>query len=533
MANEAGLQRSQILNEISRSAHGKLAEYDNIIGKACASDPEFLAHLIAWDFVNGQVKDSKIALPVLTLAHQEFPDELTENSLAHLAMQPPRELVKALKFSIETGSVARRQRKLEAVIRLYLAHKEAEPGKWNRLAARHRRSLKTLYSLAHAKAPIWVSAALFGFYKNADGEKIPASYALGSIFADIAGLSKMDPKSVAATIQKWHLSPLVVSGAMAGAKAAQQDSGVVQATMEQMSDTEVVTRAKSLEKRGLSRDAALKETFRTKVAKATKSHKATLKTSVAAEEVEDESLKTMLRELQERQIQTQKDAGRGIDGNWLVIADRSQSQEVAITLGVHVAASIAKFVTGSVWLVFCNGDVTPMEVTGKSLETIQARAKFVFANGGTSYGVALAWAAEHKVNLDGVVIVGDGGENTSPLFAIEWQNWKKRVDKELPVYLFRTFCPPKYANTPGGNPQLFKMLMGGCNPNPWGVSAPSSRPAISFTEFDFTHGQIDYYSIPNMVQTFNASRFGVVEKIMACPLLTLEQVLPQLAAKGA
>jgi hypothetical protein len=515
---EIGTTRNQILNELNRSAHGKLGEYVPIIQSACLNDPEFVAKLIAWDFTNGQIKDSKVALPIITLGHRGFPDELTENSLAHLAMQPPRELLKALRFSIESGAPARRQRALEKMIRRYLAFKQQEPGKWARLAARHRRSLKGLYALTHCPMPDWASAILFA-----------GNYVPGSIFADIAGLSKMEPAKIATTIQKWHLSPLVVSGAMAGAKAKQEDSAVVQAGMNQMSDTEVVTRAKSLEKKGLSRDAGLKETFRSKIAKATNSTKATLKTSVAADEVEDESLKVMLKELQERQIQTQKDAGRGIDGNWLVIADKSQSQEVAIELGKHIAAAIAKFVTGRVWLLFCDSTVQAAEVTGIGLDKIQAGTKFVRASGSTSYGVGLAWARDHRLDLDGVVIVGDGGENFHPLFVQEWHQWKKTYDKELPVYFYQTFCPTEYATTQGGNPALFEGMMAGRGAY-LGGSVPWAP--VAFTKYDLTHGQIDYYSIPNLCTTMNASRFGVIEKIMAVPLVTLDMVLPQLVAAG-
>ena len=496
---EQGVTRNQIVNELSRSAHGKLNEYEKIIGQACSKDPEFVAHLIAWDFVNGQIKDSKIALPVITLAHREFPDELAENSLAHIAMQSPRELLKSLRFSIEANAPARRQKRLENTIRQYLSIREAEPGKWNRMVARHRRSLKSLYALTHAKMPDWASAILF---KN--------QYVPGSIFADIAALGKMNAAQAAATIAKWHLSPLVVSGAMAGSNSA-NDSGVVQATMEQMSDTEVVTRAQSLEKQGLSRDSALKETFRKKVAKATKSGKATLKTGVAAEEVEDESLKTMLKELQERQIQAQKDAGRGIDGNWLVIADKSGSQTLSIELGKAVAASVAKFVTGRVWLAFCDTSVSAFEVTGMPLEQIEDKAKYVRANGGTSYGVGLMWAG--KQDLDGIAIVGDGAENSMPVFAGVYSAYKQAAKKEPPVYLYRT-ASTEWAS----NCQQFKRFM--------------DQAGFGFSEFDLSHGKVDYYSIPNLVQSMNASRFGVVDKIMACPLVTLEQVLPQLAAVG-
>jgi hypothetical protein len=516
--SELGVTRTEILNKLNLSLHGKLEGYRDVIGAACKQDPEFLAHLIAWDFINGQIKDTKIALPVITLASKEFPDELTENSLAHLAMASPRDMAKALEFSIASGATARRQRAVEKTIRRYLMFRQGEPGKWSRLAARHRRALKTLYAKTHCPMPEWASKVLFG-----------NQYVAGSIFADIAGLSDMAPAQVAATIQKWHLSPLVVSGAMAGAKAKQTDSAVVGATMDQMSDTETVTRAASLERKGLANDAVLKEKFRKKVSAATKSKKATLKTSVAADEVEDEGLKTMLRELQERQIQAQKDAGRGIDGNWLVIADRSQSQEVAIQLGVQIAAVITKFVTGKVYLVFCNGEATPMDVTGKTLEQIQGQAKFVFANGNTSYGIGLAWAIEKQLDLDGVVIVGDGGENTSPIFSLIHAEYRKRFDKSLPVYLYQTYCEPRYAQSLGGNPANFGIFMEGRSLP--GMYLPMRTP-VPFTKFDLTGGQVDYYSLPNLVQSMNASRFGVVEKVMACPLVTLDQVLPQTVAAG-
>lgn len=517
MAEQNGTTRADIINKLNLSVHGDLASYQGVIGEACKKDPEFLAHLIAFDFTNGQIKDTKIALPVITLASNDFPDGLVENSLAHIAMQDPRSIARALKFSIDIGAPARRQRIFEKAIRQYLTYKEQVPGKWMRLAARHRRSLRTLYAKTHAKnVPEWVSGSLFGFRRGPDGQKIPMIYPPGSIFADIAGLSKMSAAQAAATIQKWHLSPLIVGGAMAGAKATQADAAVVQAGLEQMSDTEVVTRAKSLQKHGLAHNEALKDTFRKKVSKATTSKKATLKTSVAAEEMEDEGLKTMLQELQERQIQAQKDSGRGIDGDWLVIVDQSSSQEASIDLGVHIGAAITKFVTGNVHLVFCNDNPSPVDVTGLSLEQIRAKCQYMRASGPTSYGVGLLWAASKKLEIDGIVIVGDGGENTPPFFSHTIEAYKKSMGKDLPVYFYRTYCAPNYAMAPGGNPKNFGLLM--------------QNAGLQFTEFDLSSGKIDYFSLPNLVQTMNVSRFGVAEKIMACPLVTLAMVFPSLVA---
>ncbi len=66
-----------------------------------------------------------------------------------------------------------------------------------------------------------------------------------------------------------------------------------------------------------------------------------------------------------------------------------------------------------------------------------------------------------------------------------------------------------------GDPRLFGRNM--------------AQVGAQFTEYDLSSGKIDYYSIPNLCSSMNASRFGVVEKIMACPLLTLEQVFGGLA----
>lgn len=527
MANETGISRTDLINKLNLSVHGKLAEYQSFTEIACKTDPEFLAHLIAWDAVNGQIKDSKVALPIITLASREFHNDLVENSLAHLAMQSPREVLKGLEFFTTLDYPSRRNKAIHNMIHQYLDAKLAVPAKWMRWALRHRRAVKRLHALTHSKIPKWANDIL---YRN--------DYIPGSVFAEIKNLHNMPANMVAATIYKYHLSPLIVSGAMTGAAKAQQDSGVMQATMEQMSGTEIITRAASLEKRGMGRDERLKSTFRKKVSNLSLRSfapmaKSTLKTSVAAEEMEDDGLRAMLREAQERQIQAQKDSGRGIDGNWLGIIDRSLSQSQAIELGAHIGAAIAKFVTGKVYLAFCNTDVTPMEVTGLSLEEIKAKTKFVYADGGTSYGVGLAWAAEKKLDLDGVFIVGDGGENSRP-FADEWHKWKKRTDKELPVYLYQTFCSPDHALSPGGYPRLFEGFMNGntlidMSMRGYGKGAValgrSGNPSIPFTTLDFTSGKIDYYSIPNVVQGMKVSKFGLVEAIMACPLITLERIL--------
>jgi hypothetical protein len=102
-----------------------------------------------------------------------------------------------------------------------------------------------------------------------------------------------------------------------------------------------------------------------------------------------------------------------------------------------------------------------------------------------------------------------------PLFASAHQDYKRRKDKDLPVYLYKTYCDPRFSATAGGNPENFGRHM--------------ASAGISFTTYDLTHGSVDYYSLPNLCATMSANRFGIVDKIMACPLLDLKTVLGEFA----
>src|SRR6266850_1881417 len=97
---ESGLTKQKIIAELTRSPHGKLNEYLPLGSKAVDQDPDFMAHLIAWDADKGQVRDAKVALPVVFLRGYGInkSDELLDNAYAHLAKLNPRELLRAYRF---------------------------------------------------------------------------------------------------------------------------------------------------------------------------------------------------------------------------------------------------------------------------------------------------------------------------------------------------------------------------------------------------------------------------------------------------
>src|SRR5882724_5655144 len=281
---ETGLTKNQILSELSRSPHGELKEYLPIGQKAAKQEPEFLAHLIAWDRINGAIRDAKVALPIVSLSTGTLPDELAENSLAHVAMLNPRESVRGYRFALEI-KLPKQMRAFRRLIEGYLRERESNWPKWDRIAIQHRKVLKELYALAHVKPGSHADAILF------KGERPK-----GSVFEAVAGLKDMTPTEAAGTIMEWRIPFLIALGAL-GKKAKEPD--LVQALIQRMSPTELVTNTKMLEKLGMKTNPALRGAYEKALEKAGSSKKNVLKTTRAAEAMQDEGLKAKLRGLQD------------------------------------------------------------------------------------------------------------------------------------------------------------------------------------------------------------------------------------------
>lgn len=483
---EQGLSKTRIISELSKSPHGKLAEYVPIGKQAVQSDGAFFQHLIAWDRKHGQIRDSKVALPVIGLAFEKD-TELVDNSFAHLALLGPRELLRAFYFARET----RPQGKMLAIRRLltdYLHEKEADRG-WDHIAIQHRKTLREMYAVGHVRPTNdRVRAVLFG--EDADGNKVPLPK--GSIFETVSRLKDMSPTEAAGAILRFKIPFLIAMGAL-GSKA--KDPDLVLALIDRMSATELTTNVKMLEKLGIKTNPALRGAFETAIAKAATSKKNTLKTTQAVEAVEDEGLKEKLRGLQAKQIA----AAGGPDGNWLVLADKSGSMQMAIEVARQVSATLSQFVKGKVWLVFF--DIAPMtvDVTGLSLDQIQKATRHIRADGGTSIGVGLNRMLQEKTEIDGIAIVSDGGENTAPSFADVYKKYSVFSGKDVPVYFYDVHGRSGW-----------KEHINSCG--------------IEMQTFDISGGT-DYYSLTNLAQTMRSNQYSLADEIMATPLLSLKDVL--------
>lgn len=461
--------------------------YTRISNIAIEQDEHFFARLIAWNHHKGEVRDAKVALPVIGLQSKDA--ELMENALAHMADLRPREFLRAVEFTRELKVKRNTVRRL---VERWLRDLEAHRGEWERTALLHRATLRTLYSLFHTKPVDWADEILF-----------KERYAPGSRFQRVKDLRNQQPLEIAGTIRELKLPWLIVKAAL-GDKL--KDPDVLAAAVSGMTTTEVVTNMKTLEKLGVKDHAITRAALEQAIGSATSrktGHKATLKAGVAADALEaagDEQGAGKLRLLQEKQL----DELKGVDGDWLVLGDMSPSMEDGVAKAVEVAAVLARLVRGRVILGFFNDTLVTYDVTGKSLAEIQKETRFVKAGGsGTRAYVGLDWLMENKIAVGGIAIVGDGGENKEREFGEYYARYAKMIGSEPSVYFFKL--------KPGGGYAA-------------GHSDTLTGQVAHMQTFDIRAG-VDYTSLPNLVQMMRVGRYSLLDEVMNTKLATLDEVL--------
>jgi len=481
---EKELTKAQAIGELTKSPHGELTDYLPVGPVTHQQDPEFYAHLIAWNQLNGEIRDAKVALPVFAL---RGPEPFVENALAHLAMLDPRNFVRALDFARDVKAPSRLLRRL---VERYLRDREQNWLAWEGTALQHRGSFRTLYARYHIVRDSKFGIILFGGERGGPKLKPPSGK-----FAVLAQLLSMSPEEIAGAITEHKIPFLIARGAL-GAKA--KDPDVLLALIKRMSATELVTNTKALERLGIKDVPALRAAFEAGLEKVSKSTRgAVLKTTRAAEVIDDEQLAQKLHATQERQL----DRMKGIEGRWLVLGDKSGSMHTTIEASRHIAGTLARLVRGEVHLIFFDQVPYYKDVSGKTYEQIKEETQYVFAGGSTSIGCGVRYLLDKKIEVDGIAIVSDGGENQLPVFAAQLQQYREKLGIDPTVYFYKVVGTDR------------DVLSHNC-----------AVGGIDLQTFDLTHG-VDYYSLPNLVQTMRVGRYQLLDDILATPLRRLDEVL--------
>jgi hypothetical protein len=526
---EAALTKPEMIAALTRSPHGALEQYLPLAQRAANDDPDFFAHLIAWNHVHGEIRDAKVALPLIALASASAQGvagrALAENALAHLADLPPRSLAKGLldrRLVVKPAKPVKGQklpppitlppfakvcgapqRVLRRLVERYLRDLEADRRTYERVALQHRHTLHELYAHGRVARPEWVGEILFHGERGRRRPDAPKVYpAEGTIFGHVRRLKDMSLLEAAGTITKYKIPFLIARGAL-GTKV--KDSDAVLALIKAMSPTELVTNAKWLETLGVKTIPALRAAFEEALGKAAKGKgtTATLKTTRAADRLaetsgEDDVLVSKLRVLQEKQI----DNLGTIEGDWLVLGDKSGSMTAAIEMAMEIAALLARLVAGRVFLILFDTSPRFYEVTQYSYEQLRALVGGIRADGGTSIGCGLQAMLERGVKVDGIAIVSDGGENTGPYFGDVYPKYCAKLGAEPNVYLYQTL----------GDPDTdFKRYC--------------TAAKIDVQRFDVRHGTVDRYSLPDLVKSMRVGRYMLLDDILNTPLHTVDEVL--------
>jgi hypothetical protein len=506
LSPEIGLRKTAVIRELTRSPHGKLSEYVPVGRQAASSDPDFFAHLIAWNEKRGQVRDAKVALPILALSNG-VTEPFRENALAHLAKLDPRNFVRALDFAREVKTPGH-GRTLRRLVDQYVRAREANWAWWERSVLQHRASMKTLYARYHLK-PGKAEYQVILNRRSAKG----LSHALpptGTVFETVRLLPMLAPGEAATAIVEQRIPFLVAVGAIG--KRLKEDDALCIALLERMSPTEVVTNTKMFERLGVRTRPGVRSAFESALARVAESKTTSFKTTKAAEAVESEALRTKLRAAQEKQVEKLD----SVEGNWLVLGDKSGSMEHSIEVARQVAAALARVVKGEVQLVFFDQSPHYVEATGKTLDQLLEATKYVQAEGATSVGCGLQYAVDRGFDIDGIAIVSDAEENRPPLFASVYARFAAREGKTPPIYLYRVFLPA------AERAKLHRIY------GPGFLDRDTLTPSIEKEGFDVQVFELspdfDYYSLPNLVQTMRANRYSLLDEIRATPLLTLRDV---------
>lgn len=496
MGEQVTLTKQQIIAELLRSPHGTLAAYLPVGSQAAVLEPAFLSHSIAWNHRHGSIRDARLALPALTLLCPTFPEELVENSLAHLALLTPRQLAgysvhhqpdrKGVWPFLKAQHLSKRRlRTFREMARDYLRAREACWPWWERTALAFRVPLRGLYNIARFKPCPEAQRILF---EN--------RYAPGTVFAGISLLPQMDAEAVAGFLREEQIPFLVAQGVL-GTRIIEPP--ILAAVIDGMTPGQLVTNRKALEKWSASLVGATRGAITAAVERAQTMRGNVLKTTVAREAMDAEET-TLIAELDTLQ-EAQLDAAPGIEGNWLIAGDKSGSMVKAIEVAALLAGYMARKVTGQVCLCFFDTEPIYYDVTGKSYADIQRMIQGIRGEGGTHIGASLLGAKERGFVADGIAIVSDGGDNSGYDFPRDYAVYTHWAGKEPPVYLYRV---------QGNDPDV--------------LSVPCARAALPFQRFDIPQG-IDHYALEGLAQTMRSNRYSLIQSIMDTPLLSLQQAL--------
>jgi hypothetical protein len=371
---------------------------------------------------------------------------------------------------------------LKTEIRAYLEWLEANPDRFDSVALRNFKDLKSLY----------FSRGKHGFKHNERTQNIlfKKEYPEDSKLAIFKKISSAKTPEAAAKLIVESKIPYTIAVGLVD----KITPSVLVALINAMTPQEVINNIASLKDRGAMDNADTKKLIEAKLEKAkTSKHVTALKskTAVSTGRVQDEGIEKQLNDIADKQI---KKSGI-IKIPTAIFVDRSGSMSEAIEVGKRVAAMVSGVIEADMSVVVF--DDAPMEIKseGKTLSDWERAFKPVRSGGQTSMGCALDFLLKKKQYVEQIVVVTDEGENAHPLFSEAYARYTKAMNVTPHVIIIHVGSPDT----------TFRANL--------------QKAGISFDVY--TPAGNDYYGLPGLIMLLSRnSKLDLIMEIMDYPLAT-------------
>jgi hypothetical protein len=532
--------RLQLLNALLTTPHRKLDEVYPVHQRIAISDPRFYVRLAAWYADHGDVRDHT-EMFVVTLCLSDFPGH-RDVGLALLRRLPPYEVARVVDFihGRKTTRKVRVRSKLSTKLRRklapvmprqpgfitrimglingpceapqvlplqaaqapapqfsqvtesfglfrtvprslrtevvrYLREREADAEWFDSTVLVARKALKRLYAVLHVKPSERAQRVLFD-------EDPPRDSRLWALRV----LSKLtDPAEQARAIVENAIPYRVAAGVI-----TQMTPTVLLALVEQMSPQELINNVASLKKRGAFENVELKALIERKLDEAQTARRVS---AYKAQKVLDVTpigvdVERQLQAVTDRQV---KAKGR-IKRPTALLIDKSGSMSQAIEVGKRIGAMISAVCDDALYAYAFDTMAYPIEGGGEDVAPWEKALAGINAGGGTSCGAALEQMRFKLQQVEQIVLVTDGGENTPPLFADSIRKYRQTLSADPSVVIVRV----------QGDVNRLEQ------------SCRKAGMVVDVLEF-----RGDYYALPNLVPLLaRPSRLELLMEILDYPL---------------
>lgn len=439
--------------------------------EVASADPMFYAHAAAWYRKNGKIRDHNLLFAGgLLMQNDSVFRSAGSNLLGKLAPYQAKALSEFVSKTLKRKPSYFRKAMLDYTVALV-----SDEGRLEGAVLKMRRAVQALVWSYHVRTTPKQHAMIFA------DKDVKLDGRLGAV----KQLAEATSDEQRAALIAVHKIPFTTAVGALGEDGMTPKT--LRALIEVATPQEVLNLARRLEAYNAYADAKVQDLVAQKLQAAAGDSRVNMaKLSQATSAVKDTSVKSAIAKAQQKVIETQLAVG----GTWAVFGDVSGSMNVTIGMMAKVLSLMCAAMTTEPVAYWVNDMATPVKFPkDKTFEAFQEAFKYTRANGNTALGAGLKKLTKP---VDGIVIITDEGDNTSPMFGDGLRDYEKKFGHYPPVIVVRVKADSRQ------------------------VQVQCKQLGVECTPFDYTG---DYNELNNLLALMKpGARWRLLEEIYATPL---------------